>query len=75
MVAERCLVGSDQKLELLWAGSNNGMEQALIERAGVAFHGIDTGKVRGVNLFTGLASVGKIIDGARQSLALLRQLL
>ena len=60
-------------IELLWAGSNNGMEQALVERAGIAFHGIDTGKMRGVNALTALTSIGKVVSGVRQSLALLRQ--
>ena len=36
------------------------------------FQGIDTGKVRGVNPLTALTSVGKMVAGVRQSLALLR---
>jgi len=36
-------------VELLWIGSVGGMEQALVERAGIRFQGINTGQLRGVN--------------------------
>ncbi len=58
--------------ELLWVGSNDGMEQALVEQAGIPFQGIDTGKVRGVNPLTALTSAVKMVSGVRQSLAILR---
>ena len=60
-------------LDLLWAGSINGMEQALVERADIRFHGIDTGKLRGMDVATMLRSMGKIVSGVRQSLALLNK--
>jgi UDP-N-acetylglucosamine--N-acetylmuramyl-(pentapeptide) pyrophosphoryl-undecaprenol N-acetylglucosamine transferase len=62
-----------EPLDLLWAGSINGMEQALVERADIAFHGIDTGKLRGMDVPTMLRSIGKIISGVRQSLAILNK--
>jgi len=49
------------------------MEQALVERADIAFHGIDTGKLRGMDVATMLRSIGKMISGVRQSLALLNK--
>jgi UDP-N-acetylglucosamine--N-acetylmuramyl-(pentapeptide) pyrophosphoryl-undecaprenol N-acetylglucosamine transferase len=49
------------------------MEQALVEHAGIPYQGIDTGKVRGVNLLTALTSAGKIMAGVRQSRAILRR--
>jgi UDP-N-acetylglucosamine--N-acetylmuramyl-(pentapeptide) pyrophosphoryl-undecaprenol N-acetylglucosamine transferase len=48
------------------------MEQALIERADIPFRGIDTGQLRGINPLKALANVGKMIQGFRQSLAILR---
>ena len=62
-------VAADQ---LLWVGSIGGMEQVLVRRAGIAYHGIDTGKVRGAGPLTALASVGKMARGVRQSLDVLR---
>lgn len=43
-----------------------------MERAGIRYQGIDTGKVRGVNVLTALTSTFKIGAGVRQSLAILR---
>lgn len=48
------------------------MEQALVERANIPFRGIDTGQLRGINPLKALANVGKMIQGFRQSLAILR---
>ncbi|CAN5809490.1 UDP-N-acetylglucosamine--N-acetylmuramyl-(pentapeptide) pyrophosphoryl-undecaprenol N-acetylglucosamine transferase [soil metagenome] len=60
-------------IELLWVGSNDGMEQALVEHAGIPYQGIDTGKVRGVNPLTALTSAIKMVAGVRQTLAILRK--
>jgi UDP-N-acetylglucosamine--N-acetylmuramyl-(pentapeptide) pyrophosphoryl-undecaprenol N-acetylglucosamine transferase len=46
------------------------MEQALVERAGVPFRGIDTGQVRGINPLTALSNTAKMMRGVRQSLAI-----
>lgn len=48
------------------------MEQALVERAGIRFHGIETGQLRGINPLKALGNLGKMIKGFRQSLAILR---
>ena len=56
---------------LLWIGSTGGMEQALVNRAGIPYQGIDTGKVRGINLLTALGNVGRMVRGVRQSLDIL----
>ncbi len=56
---------------LLWVGSIDGMEQALVRRAGIPYQGIDTGKVRGINLLTALANAGRMMRGVRQSLDIL----
>lgn len=47
------------------------MEQALVERAGIAYRGIDTGQLRGKNPLTALANAGKMLVGIRQSQAIL----
>lgn len=58
--------------ELLWIGSVGGMEQALVERAAIAYQGIDTGQLSGINPLRALVNVGKMLRGFRQSLAILR---
>jgi UDP-N-acetylglucosamine--N-acetylmuramyl-(pentapeptide) pyrophosphoryl-undecaprenol N-acetylglucosamine transferase len=57
---------------VLWVGSLGGMEQVLVSRAGIAYHGIDTGKLRGAGPLTALANAGKMVRGVRQSLDILR---
>ena len=47
-------------VELLWVGSIGGMEQALVERAGIAYAGINTGQLRGMNPVRSLRNVGKM---------------
>lgn len=59
-----------QPVELLWVGANEGMEQALVERAGIPYRGIDTGQLRGINPMAALRNVGKMLRGLRQSLAI-----
>jgi UDP-N-acetylglucosamine--N-acetylmuramyl-(pentapeptide) pyrophosphoryl-undecaprenol N-acetylglucosamine transferase len=49
------------------------MEQALVSRAGIAYQGIDTGKVRGINPLSALANAGRMLRGVRQSLDILRR--
>lgn len=48
------------------------MEQALVERAGIAYRGIDTGQLHGINPLKALANAAKMVAGFRQSLAILR---
>ncbi len=43
------------------------MEQALVERAGLAYRGIHTGQLRGKGPLTVLRSLGKMAVGVRQS--------
>lgn len=57
---------------LLWVGSNRGMEQNLVERAGLAYAGIDTGQLRGLNPLAALLNIGRMVRGVRQSLGILR---
>jgi UDP-N-acetylglucosamine--N-acetylmuramyl-(pentapeptide) pyrophosphoryl-undecaprenol N-acetylglucosamine transferase len=56
---------------LLWIGSEGGMEQALVERQGLAYRGIRTGQLRGVNPLQALLNIRKMIGGVRRALAIL----
>jgi UDP-N-acetylglucosamine--N-acetylmuramyl-(pentapeptide) pyrophosphoryl-undecaprenol N-acetylglucosamine transferase len=49
------------------------MEQALVERASIPFRGIDTGQLRGINPLKALANAAKMVNGFRQSLAILQE--
>jgi UDP-N-acetylglucosamine--N-acetylmuramyl-(pentapeptide) pyrophosphoryl-undecaprenol N-acetylglucosamine transferase len=57
-------------VQLLWAGTIGGMEQALVERAGIAFAGISSGQLRITNPLKIIGSLGKMSAGLQQSLAL-----
>jgi UDP-N-acetylglucosamine--N-acetylmuramyl-(pentapeptide) pyrophosphoryl-undecaprenol N-acetylglucosamine transferase len=43
------------------------MEQRLVERAGIAFRGIHTGQLRGINPLAALANIARMVQGVRQS--------
>jgi len=49
------------------------MERALVERAGIAYHGIHTGKIRGVNPVRMAGSAGKMLMGVRESRSVLNE--
>lgn len=55
-------------VQLLWVGSSGGMEQALVERAGVPYRPISTGQLRAVNPLKLLRNAGRMAAGLRQSL-------
>jgi len=58
---------------VLWVGSADGMERALVERAGIPYQGVRTGKVRGVNPLRAAASIGKMAMGVGESQLVLRR--
>jgi len=60
-----------QPVHLLWAGTTAGMEQALVERAGIPFQGISSGQLRITNPVKIVKNLGKMAGGFRQSLALI----
>lgn len=55
-------------VELLWAGTAGGMEQALVARAGIPYAGISSGQLRVANPIKIAGSLGKMAAGLRQSL-------
>ncbi len=56
---------------LLWVGSRDGLEEGLVRRAGLAYQGIDTGQLRGINPLTALVNAGKMVRGLGQALGIL----
>ena len=58
---------------LLWVGSVDGMERALVEREGIPYAGINTGQVIGVGAVKAVGNLGKMTAGIRQSLAIIRR--
>ena len=56
---------------MLWVGSIDGMEQELVERAGIEYAGIHTGKIRGANPMHALRSGGKMVAGVQESLTII----
>jgi UDP-N-acetylglucosamine:LPS N-acetylglucosamine transferase len=57
---------------VLWIGSVDGMEQALVERVGIAYQGISTGQIRGINPLKALSNAGRMAKGVQESLSVLR---
>lgn len=60
-------------LNLLWIGSQGGMEQALVERAGLTFESIAALGLRGKNPFSALQGLWALSQGYRQSRHLMRR--
>lgn len=58
-------------LDMLWVGSIEGMEAGLVERAGIPFRGVATGKLRGANPVKAAQTTSAVASGVKQSLAIL----
>lgn len=54
-------------LEILWVGSRGGMEQALVERAGLKFKSVSAVGLRGRNPATAVGSLWFMSQGYRES--------
>lgn len=75
-VTEALRVACDERgvpLELLWVGAEGGMEEDLVAREGIAYHGLEAGALRGAGLAGTLRGVGQLRRGTRQAQGLLRQ--
>ncbi|MEZ4676500.1 MAG: glycosyltransferase [Caldilineaceae bacterium] len=59
--------------ELLWVGARDGMEQTLVKHAGIAYHGIATGQLRGKNPLTVAQNAGKMVAGFLESRTVVRR--
>lgn len=57
-----------------YIGSKNGIEKQLIEREGIPYHSISTGKLRRYFDLNNLTDAFRVIDGLRQAFLLLGQL-
>lgn len=60
-------------LDLLWVGSEGGMEAGLVTRAGVPFVGVPAGGVRGMDPVTLARNMGKLSQGYFQARGIVRQ--
>ena len=68
------VAGLKQKPEaLLWVGSIGGMEEALVQRAGLPFEAIPAGGLRGKNPLTIIKNLISLGQGYRRSRQLIRQ--
>jgi len=65
--ALRKLLPAGEPLEMLYVGSQNGAECAIVERAGITFEAISTAPIRGRMPWQMTANAGKIGLGVRQS--------
>ena len=60
-------------LDLLWVGSEGGMEAGLVARAGVPFMAVPAGGVRGMDPVTLARNMGKLSQGYFQARGIVRQ--
>jgi UDP-N-acetylglucosamine--N-acetylmuramyl-(pentapeptide) pyrophosphoryl-undecaprenol N-acetylglucosamine transferase len=60
-------------LDILWLGSSGGMEQALVERAGLTFEAIAATGLRGKNLWATAQGMWVLSQGYRQSRRIMRR--
>ena len=58
--------------EIEYIGSYNGMEKALIEREGIPYHGIDSGKLRRYHDIKNLSDPFHVIHGFREAEKILK---
>lgn len=61
------------RTDILYVGSPDGMERDLVSRAGLTYHGIDSGQVRGMTPWTLAQNLYRTGRGLRQSLRLLKE--
>lgn len=58
---------------MLWLGNRTGIESSLAATAGIPFHSIQTGALRGRNPLTALRNLAKMTSGIDQSLRILKE--
>ncbi len=59
--------------DVVWIGSRDGMEKALLEQAGIRYFGVPSGKLRRYFSFRNLTDLFRIIAGFFASLRILRR--
>ena len=60
--------------EISYIGSKAGIEKRLIERIGIPYYGVSTGKLRRYLSFKNLSDIFKVLAGMRQAKKLLKKL-
>lgn len=63
---------ADAGTEVRWIGTRGGLEQPLVERAGIAYTGITAGGIRGLAPLTVVRNIGRLVRGFGQALQELR---
>ncbi len=59
--------------EVLWVGSDDGIEQELVKRAGINYRGISAAGLHGVNVFSLPKRVGKLAKGYFSAQKIIRE--
>ena len=68
----RCANQDETPSALLWIGTDGGMEEALVRRAGLAYATIRTGKIAGISPLRMVANLGRMALGVGDALRLIR---
>jgi UDP-N-acetylglucosamine--N-acetylmuramyl-(pentapeptide) pyrophosphoryl-undecaprenol N-acetylglucosamine transferase len=64
---------SGLETKIFWIGSSTGMDQSLVEEAGIEFHGIPTGKLRRYFTFRTIVDAFKVLAGFFAARKILKQ--
>lgn len=64
---------ADAGTEVCWIGTQGGLEQPLVERAGITYSGIAAGGIRGLALLTVVRNIGRLVRGFVQAWQELRR--
>ena len=73
LAVHNALTGHQPNLETLWVGGEGGMEEELVNRAGISYRSIPAAGVHGVGLRALPGNIGKLTRGVMASRRILRE--
>ena len=73
LAVHNALTGQHPNLETLWVGAEGGMEEELVNRAGISYRSIPAAGVHGVGLRTLPGNIAKLARGVTTSRRILRE--
>jgi UDP-N-acetylglucosamine--N-acetylmuramyl-(pentapeptide) pyrophosphoryl-undecaprenol N-acetylglucosamine transferase len=73
LAVHSALIGQHPNLETLWVGGEGGMEEELVNRAGISYCSIPAAGVHGVGLRALPGNIVKLVRGVVASLRILRE--
>ena len=63
-----------QGYDIIYIGSEQGMEKGLIEKANITYYGIPTGKLRRYLSAKNITDIFRVVSGIKQATALIKKI-